>query len=45
MGTTRDNAGIMLENGRISVEEILPFFPEVTLEDAKEPEDEARQTA
>lgn len=36
----RENARIMLKNGRISVEEIPSFFPKLTLEDAKELEGE-----
>ena len=36
----RENARIMLKNGRIKVEEIPSFFPKLTLEDAKELEAE-----
>ena len=41
----RENARIMLKNGRISVEEIPSFFPELTMEDAKEIEAEIMQLA
>ena len=41
----RENARIMLKNGRISVEEIPSFFPKLTLEDAKELEAEVMQLA
>ncbi len=41
----RENARIMLKNGRISVEEIPSFFPKLTLEDAKEIEAEIMQLA
>ena len=41
----RENAKIMLKNGRISVEEIPSFFPKLTLEDAKELEAELMQLA
>ena len=41
----RENARIMLKNGRISVEEIPRFFPKLTLEDAKELEAEIMQLA
>ena len=41
----RENARIMLKNGRITVEEIPSFFPKLTLEDAKEIEDEVMQLA
>ena len=41
----RENAKIMLKNGRISVEEIPGFFPKLTLEDAKELEAELMQLA
>ena len=41
----RENAKIMLKNGRISVEEIPSFFPKLTLEDAKEIEAEIMQLA
>ncbi len=41
----RENARIMLKNGRISVEEIPSFFPKLTLEDAKELEAEIMQLA
>ncbi len=41
----RENARIMLKNGRISVEEIPNFFPKLTLEDAKELEAEIMQLA
>ena len=36
----KENARIMLKNGRITVEEIPSFFPKLTLEDAKELEAE-----
>lgn len=36
----RENARIMLKNGRISVEEIPKFFPKLSMEDAKELETE-----
>ena len=39
----KDNARIMLKNGRITVEEIPRFFPKLTLEDAKELEAEVMQ--
>ena len=39
----RENARIMLKNGRITVEEIPSFFPKLTLEDAKELEAEVMQ--
>ena len=41
----RENARIMLKNGRISVEEIPSFFPKLTLDDAKEIEAEIMQLA
>ncbi|MCM1044902.1 MAG: hypothetical protein NC417_05295 [Candidatus Gastranaerophilales bacterium] len=41
----RENAMIMLKNGRIKVEEIPNFFPKLTLEDAKELEAEIMQLA
>ena len=41
----REKARIMLKNGRITVEEILGFFPKLTLEDAKELESEVMQLA
>lgn len=41
----RENATIMLRNGRITVEEIPNFFPKLTLEDAKEIEAEVMQLA
>ena len=41
----RENARIMLKNGRISVDEIPSFFPKLTLEDAKELEAEIMQLA
>ena len=41
----RENARIMLKNGRITVEEIPVFFPKLTLEDAKELEAEVMQLA
>ena len=39
----KENARIMLKNGRITVEEIPSFFPKLTLEDAKELEAEVMQ--
>ncbi len=39
----RENARIMLKNGRITVDEIPRFFPKLTLEDAKELEAEIMQ--
>ena len=42
---TRENARIMLKNGRITVEEIPSFFPKLTLADAKELEAEVMQLA
>ena len=39
----KENARIMLKNGRITVEEIPSFFPKLTLEDAKELEAEVLQ--
>ncbi len=41
----RENARIMLKNGRITVEEIPSFFPKLTLEDARELEAEVMQLA
>lgn len=41
----RENARIMLKNGRISVEKIPSFFPKLTLEDAKKLETEVMQLA
>ena len=41
----RENARIMLKNGRITVEEIPSFFPKLSLEDAKELEAEVMQLA
>ena len=41
----RENARIMLKNGRITVEEIPNFFPKLTLEDARELEAEVMQLA
>ncbi len=41
----RENAMIMLKNGRIKVEEIPSFFPKLTLEDAMELEAEIMQLA
>lgn len=41
----RENARMMLKNGRITVEEIPRFFPKLTLEDAKELESEIMQLA
>ena len=39
----RENARIMLKNGRITIKEIPIFFPKLTLEDAKELEAEVMQ--
>ena len=41
--TAKRNAITMLEKGRISVEEILTFFPELTSDDVKEIEKEVMQ--
>ena len=41
----RENARIMLKNGRITVEEIPSFFPKLTLADAKDLEAEVMQLA
>jgi len=38
--TAKRNAITMLEKGRISVEEVLTFFPELTSDDVKEIEKE-----
>ena len=43
--TTKRNAITMLKNGRISVEEIPSFFPELTSDDIKEIEKEVMQLA
>ena len=43
--TAKRNAITMLEKGRISVEEILTFFPELTSDDVKEIEKEVMQLA
>ncbi len=40
---SRENAKIMLKNGRITVDEIPVFFPKLTLKDAKEVEAEIMQ--
>ena len=41
----KENARIMLKNGRITVEEIPSFFPKLSIEDAKELEAEVMQLA
>ena len=43
--TTKRNVITMLKKGRISVEEILTFFPELTSDDIEEIEKEAMQSA
>ena len=41
--TTKRNAITMVKKGRISIEEILAFFPELTIDDVEEIEKEVVQ--
>ena len=41
--TTKRNVITMIKKGRISIEEILTFFPELTTDDVKEIEKEVMQ--